>query len=142
MLDAVVRGEVDVVTARSVDRLARSLQELARLLDRLRSREVDLHLHRQGLDTATAAGRVVYQAYELFAGFERAMMAERVSAGLARARAWGGRLGRPTITPSLIGDIRGLRAQGHSLRRIAEQLGVGRGTVEKYVKEPKTTPAG
>jgi transposase len=38
------------------------------------------------------------------------------------------------MTPTLIEDMRSMRAEGHSLRFIADQLGVGRGTVEKYVK--------
>ena len=47
-------------------------------------------------------------------------------------------LGRPGITPSSIEDMRALRAQGHSLRVIADKLGVGRGTVEKYTKGIET----
>ncbi len=53
LLKAVIRGEVDVVAAWSVDRLGRSLQDLVGILNELRSREVDLYLHQQGLDTAT-----------------------------------------------------------------------------------------
>ena len=47
MMRAVIRGELDVVAAWSVDRLGRSLQELVSLLNELRERRVDLYLHQQ-----------------------------------------------------------------------------------------------
>jgi DNA invertase Pin-like site-specific DNA recombinase len=71
---------------------------------------------------------------ELCTAFERAIIAERVGAGLARAKAQGRKLGRPEVDPFLIEDMRSMRAEGHSLRFIADRLGVGRGTVEKYTK--------
>ena len=76
----------------------------------------------------------MYQMLGVFAEFERAIIVERTKAGLSRAKAQGKILGRPEITPSIIEDMKVLRAQGHSLRVIADRLGVGRGTVEKYVK--------
>lgn len=57
MMRAVIRGELDLVAAWSVDRLGRSLQELVAILNELRERKVDLYLHQQGLDTSTASGR-------------------------------------------------------------------------------------
>ncbi len=74
MLKAVIRREVDVVAAWSVDRLGRSLQELVGILNELREREVDLYLHQQGLDTATPSGRAMYQMLGVFAEFERAII--------------------------------------------------------------------
>src|SRR3954462_3105338 len=113
MLKAVIRGEIDAVVAWSVDRLGRSLQDLVGVLNDIRSREVDLYLHQQGLDTATSSGRAMFQMLGVFAEFERAIIVERINAGLARAKAQGQVLGRPEITPSLIGDMKVLRAQGH-----------------------------
>jgi DNA invertase Pin-like site-specific DNA recombinase len=134
MLKSVIRGEVEVVAAWSVDRLGRSLQDLVGLLSDIRARNVDLYLHQQGLDTATPSGRAMYQMLGVFAEFERAIIVERINAGLARAKAQGRRGGRPEVTSSLIADMRALRAQGHSLRFIGDRLGVGLGTVAKYVK--------
>ncbi len=101
MLKAVIRGEVEVVAAWSVDRLGRSLQELVSILNELRERQVDLYLHQQGLDTATPSGRAMYQMLGVFAEFERAIIIERIKAGMARAREQGKRLSRPMIPPSL-----------------------------------------
>jgi DNA invertase Pin-like site-specific DNA recombinase len=134
LMNAVIREEIDVIAAWSVGQLGRSLQDLLALLEKLRSREVDLYLHVQGLHTGAPSGKLIYQMLELCAAFECAIIAEWVGAGLARARAQGRRLGRPEVDPFLIEDMRSLRAEGHSLRFIADRLGVGRGTVEKYTK--------
>jgi DNA invertase Pin-like site-specific DNA recombinase len=58
---------------------------------------IDFLLHQQGIDTTTPAGKALFQMMGVFAEFERAMIQERVRAGLARAKAEGKRLGRPTI---------------------------------------------
>jgi DNA invertase Pin-like site-specific DNA recombinase len=134
LLNSVIRGEIDVVAAPSVEQLGRSLGKLVGHLGKLRSRNVGLYLHRQGLDTGTAEGRAMYQALDIFAEFERTIISERVKAGMSRVKAQGKRLTRPSLDSATIVRIRALRADGHSLRWIAEEVGVGRGTVEKYVK--------
>lgn len=134
MMRAVIRGELDVVAAWSVDRLGRSLQELVSLLNELRERRVDLYLHQQGLDTGTPSGRAMYQMLGVFAEFERAIIIERIKAGMTRARAQGKRLSRP-LTPEAVQErIRELRARGMSVRRVAEEVGVSKSTVANYDK--------
>src|SRR5262245_13349187 len=96
---AAARREFDVVMAWSVDRLGRSLQDLVAFPAELHALGVDLFLHQQGLDTATPAGKAMFQMMGVFAEFERAMIQERVRAGLRRARSEGKRLGRPPIAP-------------------------------------------
>ena len=93
------RREFDVVMAWSVDRLGRSLQDLVGFLSELHALKIDLFLRQQGLDTTTPAGKAMFQMMGVFAEFERAMIAERVRAGLARARGEGKRLGRPPDCP-------------------------------------------
>src|SRR5215211_6776085 len=91
------KRQFDVVMAWSVDRLGRSLQDLVGFLSELHALKIDLLLHQQGLDTTTPAGKAMYQMMGVFAEFERAMIRERVKAGLDRARAEGKSLGRPPI---------------------------------------------
>ena len=86
-----------MVMAWSVDRLGRSLQDLVAFLCELHALGVDLFLHQQGLDTTTPAGKAMFQMMGVFAEFERAMIQERVRAGLRRAKAEGKQLGRPKI---------------------------------------------
>ena len=119
-----------VVMAWSVDRLGRSLQDRVAFLSELHALRVDLLLHQQGIDTTTPAGKALFQMMGVFAEFERAMIQERVRAGLARARAEGKRLGRPPI-PSATEEAlkKALREGGVGIRKLAAQYGVGVGTV-------------
>jgi DNA invertase Pin-like site-specific DNA recombinase len=132
MLKAVARREVDLVMAWSVDRLGRSLVDLLATLQEMHAKEVDLYLHQQGLDTSTPSGRAMFGMMGVFAEFERAMIQERVKAGLARARDEGVTLGRPTLEntdPARAAKVRAMRARGVGVRKIARELGVGVGTV-------------
>jgi DNA invertase Pin-like site-specific DNA recombinase len=126
-----------LVAAWSVDRLGRSLQGLVEFLGELRGKGVDLYLHQQGLDTATPAGKALFQMCGVFAEFERAMIQERVRAGLARAMKHGTKSGRPVGRPRVGVDverrIRALRAKKHGILRIAREVGVGVGTVQRVV---------
>jgi DNA invertase Pin-like site-specific DNA recombinase len=67
------------------------------LATELHALKIDLCLRQQGLDTTTPAGKSMFQMLGVFAEFERAMIAERVRAGLARARGESKRLGRPQL---------------------------------------------
>ena len=117
----------------SVDRLGRSLTDLLNILQGLHDKGVGLFLHQQGLDTTTPAGKAMFQMMGVFAEFERAMIQERVRAGLARARSEGKRLGRPPIAPALEKRIReALATPGRpGIRVIAERFGVNPSTVQR-----------
>ncbi len=118
----------------SVDRLGRSLVDLLGFLGELRAKRCDLYLHQQGVDTSTPAGRALFQMMGVFAEFERAIIRERVRAGLARAREAGTRLGRPTVGGSLEARIRELKAEGLGIRKIASTLGTGVSVVQRVTK--------
>src|ERR1700752_1885176 len=126
------KREFDAIMAWGVDRLGRSLQDLVKFLSEIHALKIDLYLHQQGLDTTTPAGKAMFQMMGVFAEFERAMIQERVRAGLARARGEGKRLGRPPIAPALEKRIReALAAPGRpGVRVIAKQFGVAPGTVQ------------
>lgn len=127
------RRRFDLVAAWSVDRLGRSLQDLVGFLDELHAIKIDLYLHQQGIDTTTPAGRAMFQMCGVFAEFERAMVQERVNAGLARARAKGTRLGRPPLSAKTQEAVRAARNDGKSIRAIAAELELGIGTVHQIL---------
>jgi hypothetical protein len=81
---------------------------------------VDLHLHQQGLDTSTPAGRAMFQMLGLIAELERSMIRDRVVCRMVRARNAGtksGRaIGRPGVTEATKNAIRGLLGAGRSER--------------------------
>ncbi len=127
----IARREFDQVAAWSVDRLGRSLQNLVAFLGELHAKGVDLYLHQQGLDTSTPAGRAMFQMLGVFSEFERAMIVERVKAGLARARGQGKRLGRHPVCAEVVERIRERLRTGSGILRVAKELGVGTGTVHR-----------
>jgi DNA invertase Pin-like site-specific DNA recombinase len=125
----------DVVMAWSVDRLGRSLQDLVGFLSEVHALKIDLFLKQQGIDTTTPAGKALLQMMGVFAEFERAMIQERVRAGLKRALAEGKTLGRPRLDADLEDRIRELLRGGTSIRKTAEECGVNPSTVQR-VKHP------
>jgi DNA invertase Pin-like site-specific DNA recombinase len=137
MMKVVARREVDMVAAWSVDRLGRSLIDLLDFLRELHAKGVDLFLHQQGLDTSAPSGRAMFQMMGVFAEFERAMIRERVLAGLARAREQGTRLGRrrlEDVDAGKVEAIRRARGSGLGIRRIARDLQGGVGTVLRVLQ--------
>lgn len=131
LLKAVVRREVDLVAAWSVDRLGRSMQDLVSFLEDLKGHGADLYLHQQALDTTTPSGRALFGMMAVFAEFERAMIQERVNAGLSRAKAQGKKLGRPTISGDMEAKVRALRAEGMGVLKVAKSLGIGVSAVQR-----------
>jgi DNA invertase Pin-like site-specific DNA recombinase len=78
----------------------------------------------------------MYQMMGVFAEFERAMIRERVNAGLRRAVAQGKKLGRPQVSSKIAGAIRAELKEGRrGIRKIAAELRVGVGTVRRIKAE-------
>jgi DNA invertase Pin-like site-specific DNA recombinase len=136
MLKAATRREFDLVAVWSVDRLGRSLQHLVETVNDLHAVGVNLYLHTQSLDTSTPSGKLMFSVFGSLAEYERAQIRERVVAGLARAKAQGTRLGRPTnVTPSVKSAVVALRDAGHSIRHIARSLRIGTGSVYRILRQ-------
>jgi DNA invertase Pin-like site-specific DNA recombinase len=133
------RRQFDVIMAWSVDRLGRSLQDLVGFLSEIHALGIDLFLYQQGLDTTTPAGKAMFQMMGVFAEFERAMIQERVRAGLARARGEGKRLGRPPIASALQKRILDARAGGLSVRKTAAKFGIDPSTVQRLSRPFEAT---
>jgi DNA invertase Pin-like site-specific DNA recombinase len=87
MLDQLREG--DTVVVWKLDRLSRSLKDVLHLMDRIVSAGAGFRSLTEAIDTTTAAGRMMMQMVGSFAEFERAMIRERTTAGLAQARAEG-----------------------------------------------------
>jgi DNA invertase Pin-like site-specific DNA recombinase len=133
MLKDATARKIDMIAAWSVDRLGRSLQDLVGFLTELQALGCHLYLHQQAIDTTTPSGRAMFQMCGVFAEFERAMIVERVNAGLARARAEGKTLGRKPVKPAVEQRIRALRAKGMGILKIGKTVGVGTSVVQRVV---------
>jgi DNA invertase Pin-like site-specific DNA recombinase len=120
----------DVVSVWRFDRFARSVSHLLHALDTFRVLGIEFVSLSESLDTATPAGRMVFTVLGAVAELERSLIAERVRAGLRNALAKGKRLDRPPVAVNAT-RIAQLRAQGRSIRGIAEELGYSRSLVHK-----------
>lgn len=126
LLKMVARKEIDCIACWSVDRLGRSLQHLVSFLSDINERGVDLYVHTQGLDTSTAAGRAMFSMLSVFSEFERAILVERIRAGLARSSK---RAGRPPLDQDKDGRARRLLSKGETAAATAKKLRIGLATV-------------
>ena len=79
----------DTVVVWKLDRLSRSLKDVLHIMERIANAGAGFRSITENIDTTTPAGRMMMQMVGAFAEFERAMIRERTSAGLAAARAEG-----------------------------------------------------
>jgi len=129
-LDFCREGDVLVVT--KLDRLARSIHDLWRIVDQLESKKVELRILDLNLDTSTPTGRLMLSMMGALAQFEREMLLERQREGIARAKAEGKFKGRVPIARVKQAEIQKLIAEGVKPTKVAEQLGVSRASVYRY----------
>jgi len=139
LLKAATTRKIDIVAAWSVDRLGRSLQHLVGFLAELNAVGCDLYLEKQAVDTTTPAGRALFQMLGVFAEFERAILQDRIHAGIARARRNGTKSGKPIgrarTSAKVEAAIRETLASGKGIHWTAKQHGVGTGTVQRIKAE-------
>jgi DNA invertase Pin-like site-specific DNA recombinase len=122
------RRRFDALIVWRLDRLGRNLKHLVTLLEDVQAVGIAFVSLGEGIDCTTAAGRLQLHVLAALAEFERARIAERVRAGLARVRASGRRLGRPRAHVA-VSDVR--RTAHLSVREAAKALGVSRSVVHR-----------
>jgi DNA invertase Pin-like site-specific DNA recombinase len=120
----------DVVCVWRFDRFARSVSHLLRALETFNALGIAFVSLSEQMDTTTPAGKMVFTVLGAVAELERSLIVERVRAGLRNARAKGKRLGRPRVVLDAARIAR-MRAQGCSLREIAQELRCSRSLVHK-----------
>ena len=125
VLDFIRKGDVLVVTR--IDRLARSLSDLERIVQEIEGKGAHLRCLEQPVDTSTPAGRAFLQMLGVFAQFETALRRERQMEGIAKAKAAGVYKGRKPSVPA--DTIKAMRDAGRSPTEIAKELKVGRTSV-------------
>lgn len=144
LLAQINSGQVDMVIVSKLDRLTRSIGDLAGLLNSLskarradgRGKGVDLIACEEALDTSTATGRLVINIMASVSQWEREVIAERTSAALQELRAQGRSTGAPPYgyhavdgklvqnkgEQAVMARIAELRADGQSLQMVADAL--------------------
>ena len=128
----------DAVIVWKIDRFGRSLKHLVNALAELAALGVAFVSLRDNLDLSTPSGRLMFQIIGAMAEFERALIQERVRAGIRNARSKGVLVGRPRVIVDAV-QIADLRAQGRSWGQIQAELGVSKGTAQRaFARLPKT----
>ena len=131
----------DVVVVWKLDRLGRSLRDLIGVVNSLQDRGVGLRSLQEAIDTTTPAGKLTFHLFAALAEFERDMIRERTSAGLAAARKRGVAIGRPrALTPEQILMAEAMTADpAISTRQVAEQFGIHRSTLYRHLNARQIT---
>lgn len=126
------QGDTLVVTR--LDRLGRSLRDLANIAHEMEGKGVSLRVLEQSVDTSTSAGKAFFGMLAVFAQFETDVRAERQREGIEKARRHGKYKGRlPSTTPEQREQIRNEHALGLSKALIGRKLGVSRTTVYRVL---------
>jgi DNA invertase Pin-like site-specific DNA recombinase len=120
VLDQLRPGDTLVVW--KLDRLGRTLRHLVDTVAGLADRGIGFRSLQEAIDTTTPGGKLVFHVLAALAEFERDLVRERTSAGLAAARARGRRGGRPSVL------------SGSKLRMAQDMYGSGRYTVATIAK--------
>ena len=138
MLNDATRRRFKKLLVWDLSRLGRSLRDLISITDQFQELGIDLYVHKDAIDTATASGRLFFHIVGAIGEFERERIRERINAGLARAKAEGKKLGRPQGTTKdkvkHQAEIVSLRDAGTSIRKIAGALSVSTSTVQAALK--------
>ncbi len=139
LMTDVHRRKFEIVLVWKIDRFGRSLKHLVNALADLDSYGVAFVSLRDNLDLSTPSGRLMFQIIGAMAEFERALIQERVRAGLKSARARGTRLGRPRTSVDA-DQIARRRAAGSSWREISQEMGIGTGTAVRALQQRSKNP--
>lgn len=129
LLDKMEHGDILVVT--KLDRLGRDAIDVSTTVDRLDEMGIRVHcLALGGVDLTSSAGKMTMNVINAVAQFERDLLIERTQSGLARAKAQGKSLGRPTaLLIAQQADVRARIAKGETVSAIARDLGTSRQTI-------------
>ncbi len=133
MLADARRRKFDAVCVWKIDRLGRSVQHLLGVLSELHALDVAFVSLQEAIDTNTPAGRMVFTFLGAVAEFERAIIGERVKAGMQSAKKRGKHCGRPKARVDL-GLVHKLRTEGKSLADIAALVGTSQPTVSRLLR--------
>ncbi|CAG0909137.1 unnamed protein product [Cyprideis torosa] len=138
LLDKMEQGDVLIVT--KLDRLGRDAIDVSTTVARLEEMGIRVHcLALGGVDLTSSAGKLTMGVINAVAQFERDLLIERTQSGLARAKAQGKPLGRPTaLSADQQAQVRDRIANGETISAIARDMGTSRQTIMR-ARDAQTT---
>ena len=141
LLDWVRSG--DTVHVHSIDRMARDLLDLQKLVQTFREKGVTLVFHKESLrfsgEGSDSMSMLMLQIFGAVAQFERARLRERQAEGIAKAKAAGVYKGKQGLPEKTVQAVLAMRAEDRKATEIARELGIARSTVYKVLKNNTTT---
>ena len=129
----------DILVIWRLDRLGRSLKDSIQISETLKSRSIGLKSLKEGIDTSTSTGQLMFNLMSVLAEFERNLILERSKAGLNAARARGKIGGRPKaldqnqqqLVVKLYND------RQHSIAQICQMMSISKPTLYSYLRRHK-----
>jgi DNA invertase Pin-like site-specific DNA recombinase len=132
--------EGDTVVVHSLDRLARNLDDLRRIVQNLTDRGIKIQFVKESLTFTgedSPMANLLLSVMGAFAEFERALIKERQLEGIALAKQRGAYKGRKRVlTASQVSDLKTRVAAGERKARIAREFGISRETLYQYLHLP------
>jgi DNA invertase Pin-like site-specific DNA recombinase len=136
MLDFIREG--DTVIVHSMDRLARNLDDLRRMVKQLTNKKVKISFIKENLTFTgedSSMAQLLLSIMGAFAEFERALIKERQAEGIAIAKKAGKYRGRSKcLTEEQVNEMKRLVADRYKKTDIAKQFGISRDTLYRYIK--------
>jgi DNA invertase Pin-like site-specific DNA recombinase len=133
LLDHILEG--DVVEVVRMDRLARDVRHLLKLVDGFEAKGVDLKVQNINLDTGSATGKLMLTMLGAVGEFERNLLKERQAAGIAKAKEKGIYTGRKPTAKIKSAEVMQLVSEGVKKTEVARRLGIGIASVYRIIKE-------
>ena len=134
LFNDVKKRKTDVVLVWRFDRFARSTKELINALEEFNNLGVDFISYKENIDTSSPAGKILFTMISAFAEFERAIIRERVIAGMEKAKACGVKIGRPKLPPFTIQKVLEMRENGVDYKKIIKKLKISKSTYYYILK--------
>lgn len=126
----------DTLVVWRVDRLGRSLIDVLNTVNMLRNRGILIRSLSDGIDPTTSTGRLMLNMLATLAEYERELIVERITAGIAASRQCGTKFGRPAVNPQIIADKLAVatdaRAKGRTAEEAARLVGWSRATLYRH----------
>ena len=130
--------EGDTVVVHSMDRLARNLDDLRRLVQMLTKRGIRIEFVKEGLHFTgedSPMANLLLSVMGAFAEFERALIRERQREGIALAKKRGAYRGRKkSLSPEQVADLRQRAAAGDQKAALAREFSISRETLYQYLR--------
>ena len=134
MLKDVMSRKFEMVVTLELSRLGRSVQNMCEISSLLKSKNIDLFVKNQNVDTSTIVGDFFFNIMNSVAQYEKDLIGERVRSGLENARKNGRIGGKKPINDDVKNKIITMKNEGASFRMIKSELKVGNDTIKKVLE--------